>query len=61
MALFAGALLIYFYAHYGFASITTHLLAMYSAGFDQGSRVVDHGLETADVDVQVAPFADGFA
>jgi DASS family divalent anion:Na+ symporter len=29
--LFAGALLIYFYAHYGFASITTHLLAMYSA------------------------------
>jgi DASS family divalent anion:Na+ symporter len=27
--LFAAALLIYFYAHYGFASITTHLLAMY--------------------------------
>lgn len=31
VTLFAGALLIYFYAHYGFASITTHLLAMYSA------------------------------
>lgn len=29
--LFAGALLIYFYAHYGFASITAHLLAMYAA------------------------------
>lgn len=28
--LFAGALLIYFYAHYGFASITAHLLAMYA-------------------------------
>ncbi|HET8550580.1 MAG TPA: DASS family sodium-coupled anion symporter [Bryobacteraceae bacterium] len=27
--LFATALLIYFYAHYAFASITTHLLAMY--------------------------------
>ncbi len=27
--LFAGALLIYFYAHYGFASITAHILAMY--------------------------------
>lgn len=28
---FAGALLIYFYAHYAFASITAHLLAMYPA------------------------------
>ncbi|MCS6951808.1 MAG: anion permease [Bryobacteraceae bacterium] len=28
--LFAGALLIYFYVHYGFASITAHLLAMYA-------------------------------
>lgn len=27
--LFAAALLIYFYAHYGFASITAHMLAMY--------------------------------
>ncbi|MBC8167147.1 MAG: DASS family sodium-coupled anion symporter [Bryobacteraceae bacterium] len=27
--LFVAALLIYFYAHYGFASITAHLLAMY--------------------------------
>lgn len=27
--LFGAALLIYFYAHYGFASITAHLLAMY--------------------------------
>jgi DASS family divalent anion:Na+ symporter len=27
--LFAGALLIYYFAHYGFASITAHLLAMY--------------------------------
>lgn len=27
--LFATALLIYFYAHYGFASITAHILAMY--------------------------------
>jgi DASS family divalent anion:Na+ symporter len=27
--LFGSALLIYFYAHYGFASITSHLLAMY--------------------------------
>jgi len=27
--LFVGALLIYFYAHYGFASITAHVLAMY--------------------------------
>jgi DASS family divalent anion:Na+ symporter len=31
MALFAIALLIYFYAHYAFASITTHLLAMFPA------------------------------
>ena len=29
--LFAAALLVYFYAHYGFASITAHLLAMYPA------------------------------
>jgi DASS family divalent anion:Na+ symporter len=29
-ALFAIALLIYFYAHYGFASITAHILAMYT-------------------------------
>jgi DASS family divalent anion:Na+ symporter len=29
-ALFAIALLIYFYAHYAFASITAHLLAMYT-------------------------------
>lgn len=29
--LFGSALLIYFYAHYGFASITAHLLAMYPA------------------------------
>ncbi|HSB14303.1 MAG TPA: DASS family sodium-coupled anion symporter [Bryobacteraceae bacterium] len=29
--LFAAALLIYFYAHYGFASITAHILAMYPA------------------------------
>lgn len=28
--LFAGALLVYFYAHYGFASITAHILAMFS-------------------------------
>ena len=28
-ALFAIALLVYFYAHYGFASITTHILAMF--------------------------------
>ena len=27
--LLAGALLIYFYAHYAFASITAHVLAMY--------------------------------
>jgi divalent anion:Na+ symporter, DASS family len=31
MGLFAIALLIYFYAHYAFASITTHLLAMFPA------------------------------
>jgi DASS family divalent anion:Na+ symporter len=31
VAIFLIALLIYFYAHYGFASITTHLLAMYPA------------------------------
>ncbi len=30
VALFGGALLIYFYAHYGFASITAHLLAMFA-------------------------------
>jgi len=30
VALFIAALLIYFYAHYGFASITAHLLAMFS-------------------------------
>jgi DASS family divalent anion:Na+ symporter len=29
--LFGLALLIYFYAHYGFASITAHMLAMYTA------------------------------
>ena len=29
VVLFAAALLIYFFAHYGFASITAHLLAMY--------------------------------
>lgn len=29
--LFSAALLIYFYAHYGFASITAHMLAMYPA------------------------------
>jgi DASS family divalent anion:Na+ symporter len=29
ITLFAAALLIYFYAHYGFASITAHILAMY--------------------------------
>jgi divalent anion:Na+ symporter, DASS family len=29
--LFVAALLIYFYAHYGFASITAHILAMYPA------------------------------
>jgi DASS family divalent anion:Na+ symporter len=29
VVLFALALLIYFYAHYGFASITAHILAMY--------------------------------
>jgi divalent anion:Na+ symporter, DASS family len=29
--LFAAALLIYFYAHYAFASITAHILAMYPA------------------------------
>jgi DASS family divalent anion:Na+ symporter len=28
--LLAGALVIYFYAHYGFASITAHILAMYA-------------------------------
>jgi DASS family divalent anion:Na+ symporter len=28
-ALFAIALLVYFYAHYGFASITTHIVAMF--------------------------------
>ncbi len=31
MGLFAIALLIYFYAHYAFASITTHLIAMFPA------------------------------
>jgi DASS family divalent anion:Na+ symporter len=31
MGLFAIALIIYFYAHYAFASITTHLLAMFPA------------------------------
>ena len=31
LALFAVALLIYFYAHYAFASITAHLLSMYPA------------------------------
>jgi divalent anion:Na+ symporter, DASS family len=31
LAVFIVALLIYFYAHYGFASITNHLLAMYQA------------------------------
>jgi DASS family divalent anion:Na+ symporter len=29
--LFGGVLLVYFYAHYGFASITTHVLSMYPA------------------------------
>ena len=29
VVVFAGALLIYFYAHYAFASITAHMLAMY--------------------------------
>jgi DASS family divalent anion:Na+ symporter len=29
VALFVVALLVYFYAHYGFASITAHILAMY--------------------------------
>ena len=29
VVLFAVALLVYFYAHYGFASITSHILAMY--------------------------------
>jgi divalent anion:Na+ symporter, DASS family len=31
IVLFASALLIYFYMHYGFASITAHILAMYPA------------------------------
>jgi DASS family divalent anion:Na+ symporter len=31
VTLFAAALLIYFFAHYGFASITAHMLAMYPA------------------------------
>lgn len=31
LTLFVAALLIYFYAHYGFASITAHILAMYPA------------------------------
>lgn len=31
VTLFAGALLVYFYSHYGFASITAHTLAMYPA------------------------------
>jgi DASS family divalent anion:Na+ symporter len=31
VTLFAAALLIYFYAHYGFGSITAHILAMYPA------------------------------
>jgi DASS family divalent anion:Na+ symporter len=31
VTLFVVALLIYFYAHYGFASITAHILAMYPA------------------------------
>ncbi len=31
VVLFAAALLIYFYAHYAFASITAHILAMYPA------------------------------
>ncbi|MBI4874139.1 MAG: DASS family sodium-coupled anion symporter [Acidobacteria bacterium] len=31
VALFAAALAIYYYAHYGFASITAHILAMYPA------------------------------
>jgi DASS family divalent anion:Na+ symporter len=31
VALFVVALLIYYYAHYGFASITAHILAMYPA------------------------------
>jgi DASS family divalent anion:Na+ symporter len=31
VALFVAALLIYFYAHYAFASITAHILAMYPA------------------------------
>ncbi len=30
VTLFAIALLIYFYAHYGFASITAHIMAMYA-------------------------------
>jgi DASS family divalent anion:Na+ symporter len=29
VALFAGALLIYFYAHYAFASVTTHMVSMF--------------------------------
>ncbi len=31
VTLFAVALLVYFYAHYGFASITAHILAMFPA------------------------------
>jgi DASS family divalent anion:Na+ symporter len=31
VAMFAFALVVYFYAHYGFASITAHILAMYPA------------------------------
>ena len=44
-ALFIGALLIYFYAHYGFASITAHTVAMYPAfGVVMLARGVPPGL-----------------
>jgi len=43
--LFAGALAIYFYAHYAFASITAHVLAMYPAFLAVlGAKGAPHGL-----------------
>jgi divalent anion:Na+ symporter, DASS family len=55
IALFMIALLIYFYAHYGFASITAHILAMYAAF---GSVLIAKGVPPGLVAFALACFGN---
>src|SRR5580700_7004247 len=40
--------------------LENNLLAIEAQTLQDGSHVVHHGFQAADVDIQIAPFADGF-